>query len=162
MLRRSERQNFILWRAVWIGFHTDIKKTFNSVKLLEEVMKDLCSSTFSVPVIYNNIVIEIHWHSDTAKHTGVEIVWRHVLKHGYLIQGRDLIKKVKKNYERCRYLRKKAINIEMDPGLTGNLRKASSFMLLKLTYVDHLKHILLTTKEQESKLGLLSVAACLL
>ena len=41
------------------------------------VVKDLCFNTFCVPVIYKhstlayNLVNEIHWHSDTAKHSGV-------------------------------------------------------------------------------------------
>ena len=43
------------------------------------------------------------------------------------MQGRDLVKKVKKNCERCRYLRMKAINIEMGPVLTQNVRIAPSF-----------------------------------
>ena len=43
------------------------------------------------------------------------------------MQGRDLVKKVKKNCERCRYLRKKAINIEMSPVSTYNLRIAPAF-----------------------------------
>ena len=43
------------------------------------------------------------------------------------MQGRDLVKKAKKNCERCRYLRKKAINIEMGPVSTHNLRRAPAF-----------------------------------
>ena len=43
------------------------------------------------------------------------------------MQGRDLVKKVKKKCERCRYLRMKAINIEMGPVLTQNVRIAPAF-----------------------------------
>ena len=43
------------------------------------------------------------------------------------MQGRDLVKKVKKNCERCRYLRKKAINIEMGPVSPHSLRTAPAF-----------------------------------
>ena len=43
------------------------------------------------------------------------------------MQVRDLLKKVKKNCERCRYLRKKEINIEMGPVSTHNLRIAPAF-----------------------------------
>ena len=100
---------------------------------MSTTMKDLCSNTFCVTLIYKHsplaysIVNGIHWHSDAAKHSGVEIVCRNVLKLGYIMQGRDLVKKVKKNYERCRYLRKKAINIEMGPVPTHNLRTAPAF-----------------------------------
>ena len=100
---------------------------------MSTVMKDLCSNTFCVSVIYKHsplaysITIEIHWHSDAAKHSYVEIVWSYVLKLGYIMHARDLVKKVKKNCERCRYLRKKAINIEIGPVSTHNLRIAPAF-----------------------------------
>ena len=126
---------------------------------MSTVMKDLCSYTFCVPVVYKNSslsycrVNEIHWHSDAAKHSGVETVWRYVLKLGYILQGREWVKKVQKNCERCRYLRQKGINIEMGPVLSRSLRIAPTFLLLELTFADHSKHILLTTKEQRSKFG---------
>ena len=52
---------------------------------------------------------------------------RYVLKLGYIMHGRDLVKKVKKNCERCRYLRNKAINIEMGPASSHSLRIAPAF-----------------------------------
>ena len=103
-------------------------------------MKDLCSNTFCVPVIYNHsplacsIVNKIHWHSDAAKHSGVETVRRYVLKLGYIMHGRDLVKKVKKNCERCRYLRKKAIHIEMGPVSPHSLRIARIFYATQVDF----------------------------
>ena len=47
---------------------------------MTEVMKDLCSSTFCVPLVYKHsslaysIVNKIHWHSAAAKHSGIETV----------------------------------------------------------------------------------------
>ena len=38
------------------------------------------------------------------------------------MQSRDLVKNIKKNRERCRYLRKKAIDIEMGPVSSHSLR----------------------------------------
>ena len=61
------------------------------------------------------------------KHSGVETVWRYVLKLGYIRQGRDLVKKVKKNCERYKYLGKKAIYIEMCPVSSHTLRIAPAF-----------------------------------
>ena len=49
------------------------------------------------------------------------------MKLGYIMHDRDLVKKVKKNCEGCRYLRKKAINIEIGPVSTYSLRIASEF-----------------------------------
>ena len=43
------------------------------------------------------------------------------------MQARDLVKKTKKICERCRYLRNKAINIEMGPLSAHNLRIAPAF-----------------------------------
>ena len=49
---------------------------------MSDVMKDLSSSTFFVPVIYKHspldysIVNDVHWNSSVAKHSGVETVWR--------------------------------------------------------------------------------------
>ena len=69
---------------------------------MSTVMKDLCSNTFCLPVNYKNsplafsIVNEIHSLLDAAKHSGVETLWRYVLKLGYIMQGRALVKKVKK------------------------------------------------------------------
>ena len=43
------------------------------------------------------------------------------------MQGRDLVKKLKKNCERCRYPRKKAIITEIGPVLAHKLRIAPAF-----------------------------------
>ena len=65
--------------------------------------------------IHNFHINEIHWYSKAAMHSGVETVWRFVLKEAFIIQGRDLVKKVKLHCERCRYLRKKVLDVQMGP-----------------------------------------------
>ena len=108
-------------------------KKINACCELSTIIKDLGSNTLCVPVIYKysplaySIVNEIQCHSDAVKHSGVETVWRYVLKLGYITQNRDLVKEVKKNCERCRYLRKKAISIKMGLVSTHNLRIAPAF-----------------------------------
>ena len=108
-------------------------KKINACCELSTIIKDLGSNTLCVPVIFKHlplaysIVNEIQCHSDAAKHSGVETVWRCVLKLGYITQIRDLVKEVKKNCERCRYLRKKAISIKMGLVSTHNLRIAPAF-----------------------------------
>ena len=88
---------------------------------LSTVMKDLSPDTFCVPIIYKHsplaysLVNEVHWYSKAAMHSGVETVWRYVLKMGYIIFGRDVVKKIKQYCERCRYLRKKLIEVQMGP-----------------------------------------------
>ena len=59
--------------------------------------KYICSNTFFVPVIYKysllaySIANKIHWHSDASKHSGVENIWRYVLKLGYIMHSGDLV-----------------------------------------------------------------------
>ena len=135
-----------------------VTERLNATCEISTVMKDLCSSTFCVPVIYKHsplaysIVNDVHWHSDAVKHSGVETVWRYVLKLGYIMQGRDFVKKVKKNCERCRYFRKKTINIEMGSVSSDSLRIAPTFYATQVD-LSGPKHILLTTKEQQLKFG---------
>ena len=96
-------------------------------------MKDLAADTFCVPIIYQHsllaysLVNEVHWHSKAAMHSGVETVWRYVLKTGFIIFGRDLVKKIKTQCERCRYLRKKVIDVEIWPISKHSIAKASAF-----------------------------------
>ena len=132
---------------------------------MSTVMKDLCSNTFYVPVIYRHSTLvyskvnEIHWHSDLAKHSGVETVWRYDLKLGYIMQGTDLVKKAKKNCERCRYFRKKAINIEMGPVSIHNLRITPAFCA---TQVDLHLWTIKSIFSSEQKRNNQNLACCLL
>ena len=100
---------------------------------MSTVMKDLAADTFCVPIIYQHsllaysLVNEVHWHSKAAMHSGVETVWRYVLKTGFIIFGRDLVKKIKTQCERCRYLRKKVIGVEMGPISKHSITIAPAF-----------------------------------
>ena len=68
---------------------------------MSTVMKYLAAHTFYVPIIYKHspvaysIINEAHWHSKEAMHSGVETVLRYVRKNGFIIFGRDLVKKIK-------------------------------------------------------------------
>ncbi|MEM7375622.1 MAG: hypothetical protein AAF587_43925 [Bacteroidota bacterium] len=67
------------------------------------VMKDLSSTTFCVPVVDKSspvavaLVNEVHWYHHTAKHSGVESTLRFVLKEAYIIEGRALVKMIRKS-----------------------------------------------------------------
>ena len=82
---------------------------------LTSTMKDLTSTTFCVPLLDKNsplsfsLVNEIHWYDAIVSHSGVESVWRNVLKKVYIIEGRSVVKKVRKGCQRCRYLRKNLV-----------------------------------------------------
>ena len=100
---------------------------------MTNLMKDLSSTTFCVPLVFKHsplafsIINEVHWYSDVAKHSGVETVSRFVMKIAFIISGRELIKRFKVNCTRCRFLRKKFIDIEMGPISNHNLKIAPPF-----------------------------------
>ena len=60
-------------------------------------------------------------------HSGVETVWRYVLKTGFRIFKSDLVKKIKTQCERCRYLTKKVIDVEMGPISKHSITIAPAF-----------------------------------
>ena len=98
-----------------------------------EVMRDLCSSTFCVPLtdkhspIAYSVINDVHWNDKTVRHTGVESVWRYVLKLMYVIDGRSLVRKFRESCQRCRYVMKKALNVSMGPVSNDNLMIAPAY-----------------------------------
>ena len=98
-----------------------------------EVMKDLSSSTFNVPLVDRHsplaisIVNEIHWYHHTAQHCGRDTVWRYVLQICYIFEGRSLVEMIGNSCERCRYLNKRTLEVIMG-AITGyNLTIAPAF-----------------------------------
>ena len=82
---------------------------------------DLTSATFVVPVIdYRSpiaytLVQEVHRYHPDAKHSGVETVLRYTQLVAYILNGRNLVKRVDKNCVRCRINKKHKISVEMGP-----------------------------------------------
>ena len=114
-----------------------ILPNLNIITPLSEAMKDL-TNTFCVPVIEKYspiayaIVSDIHWNHPVVKHSGVETTWRYVLKKVFIIEGREVVKNVKKSCERCRYLAKKTIDVAMGPLSKYNLTIAPSFYVTQI------------------------------
>ena len=100
---------------------------------MSTVMKDLAADTFCVPIIYKHsplaysLLNEVHWHSKAAMHSGIETVWKCALKTGFIIFERDLVKKIKTQCDRCRYLMKKVIDVEMGPISKHSITIAPAF-----------------------------------
>ena len=100
---------------------------------LTKAMQDLSVTTFCIPLVDKHspiayaIINEVHWHDNVAQHAGVETVWRFVLKRAYIIEGRSIVKTIKRNCQRCRYLKKKTIDIAMGPLSECNLKIAPAF-----------------------------------
>ena len=97
-----------------------------------DVMQDLSAATFCVPIVDKHsplayaIINDIHWNNKVAQHSGIEMVWRYVLKKAYIIEGRSIVNN-KRLCQRCRYLKKKTIDIIMGPVSEYNLKIAPAF-----------------------------------
>ena len=102
------------------------------------VMKDLTESTFFVPLVDKNsplaysVVNEVHWNNPTVKHSGVETTLRYTLLYCHILEGRELVRKISKACERCRFLRKKTIEVAMGPVSEHQLRIAPTFYVTQV------------------------------
>ena len=108
-------------------------KKINIITPMSAVMHDLHSTSFCVPLVDKHsplaysIINEVHWHDETVKHCGIESILRFVMKKAYIIEGREVAKRVKRNCIKCRYLTKQAINVEMGKLSARNLTIAPAF-----------------------------------
>ena len=75
----------------------------SAVTPMSDVMKDLSATSFCVPIIERyspiaySIINDVHWNDDTVKHSGNESIWRYVLKYAYIIEGKEIVKIVRKS-----------------------------------------------------------------
>ena len=78
----------------------------NSVTIVgryTEAMLDLTSSTFCIPVIDKNspiafsIANDVHWNHNSVKDAGIETTLRNIIKKVYIVEGRSLVKSIKKS-----------------------------------------------------------------
>jgi len=98
-----------------------------------DAMKDLADINFCAPVIDKlsplaySIINEVHWYDNVVKHAGIESVWRNTLKIAYVIEGKSIVKNIRKSCQRCRYLSKKSIDVAMAPISEYNLVIAPAF-----------------------------------
>ena len=92
-----------------------------------DVMIDLSCRTFWVPLVDRfspfaySIVNEVHWYNKEAKHTGVEKVLRYTLNYAHILEGRELVRMIRKSCTKCRQLAKEQIKVIMGPRSKYNL-----------------------------------------
>ena len=110
----------------------------NVVTPLSGTMKDLKKTSFCVPAVDKHspvayaIVSDIHWNHPDVKHSGIETTWREVLKKAFIIEGRDLVTRVKKACERCRFLYKRTVEVAMGPLPAHSLTIAPAFYVTQI------------------------------
>ena len=90
-------------------------------------------ASFCVPIIDKHspfayaFINEVRWYDDDAKHSGNETSMRYVQKIAYIIEGRSIIKLFRNECPRCRYLKRKAIDVAMVPTSCQNFSIAPAF-----------------------------------
>ena len=95
-------------------------------------------TTFCVPLtdkgspIAFSLINDIHWYDKSVFHRGVETTWRYVLKQMFVIEGRSLVQLIKDDCQRCRYLAKKALAVQMGPISNSNITVAPAFYTCQL------------------------------
>ena len=105
---------------------------------MTEAMRDLASTTFFVPIVDKHspiaysIVSDIHWNNKVVKHSGNETMWRQVLKYVFIIEGREIVRTLKTNCQRCRYLAKRTIEVSMAPISKHNITVAPAFYITQM------------------------------
>ena len=110
-----------------------------------DVMLDLSLTLFFAPIIHKNsliaysIISDIHWYHKVAKHSGVETLMRYVLQKVYVIEGRSLMKQIRKRCERCRYLLKRCNDVATGPVSKYNLTIAPPFYICQAELAGPLK-----------------------
>lgn len=97
------------------------------------VIKDLTANTLYVPVIDKHspitysIILDFHWNNKIVKRRGIETMFRMISNFAFIIEGREILKKIKKSCERCRFLDKKTIDFAIGPVSQHNLKIAPAF-----------------------------------
>ena len=101
-------------------------------------MRDLSSMTFTVslvdkfsPVAYS-IISDVHWNDSTASHCRIKTTLRHVLKSAHVIEGRSIVKAIRRSCQRCRYLAKKTLDAAMGPISRHNLNIPPAFFVTQV------------------------------
>ena len=110
-------------------------------------MQDLSATIFCVPIVDKHspiayvIINDTHWNDKVVQHSDsdVETVWRYVLKKAYIIEGCSIAKKIKRLCQRCRYLKKKTIDIIMGPVSEYNLKIAPAFYIIQVDLIGPFK-----------------------
>ena len=126
---------------------------------MTNTMQESSAAIFCVPIVDKHsplahaIINDIHWNDKVAQHSGVETVQSYVLKKAYIIEGCSIAKNIKRLCQRCRYLKKKTIDMIMGPVSEYNLKVAPAFCITQVDLTGPLQLTRNTKKEQHSRSG---------
>ncbi|XP_066914217.1 uncharacterized protein [Clytia hemisphaerica] len=120
-------------------------EAINIVTPMASSMHDLQSTSFFVPLVDKHsplaysIINEVHCYDETVKHSGNESILRFVLKRAYVLEGREIVKRIKRNCTRCRYIEKKTVSIEMGKLSSPQLTIAPAFYYIQIDLAGPVK-----------------------
>ena len=133
---------------------------------MSDVIMDLSASTFLVRVIDNSfplafsIVNEVHWYDPVANHSGNETVLRHTKEYAHIVEGRELVKRFRKDCPRCRNLGKSTIDIVMGPASKVNLSIAPAFYISQVDLFGPYKAFSIVNKRATVNIWFLIFCCC--
>ena len=131
-----------------------------------DAMLDLTSTSFCVPLVEKHspvaysIVNDIHWNDKVSNHAGIETTIRQVLKKAYIIEGRSLVKLIKKSCTKCRIINKKRIEAIMGPLPQSSLTVAPAFYNTQLDLSGPYKSYSPSHKRTTVKIWLVVYCCC--
>ena len=133
---------------------------------MTEKMLDLSKDTFIVPIVdrYSPlayaIVNQFHWEDKTVKHCGVESTIRAVMSLAHILRVRDLVKSIKKNCKRCRYILKRTAEVIMGPTSKDQLCVAPPFYITQVDLCGPFKAYSVHNKRATIKIYICTFVCC--
>ena len=133
---------------------------------MTEKMLDLSKDTFIVPIVdrYSPlayaIVNQFHWEDKTVKHCGVESTIRAVMSLAHILRVRDLVKSIKKNCKRCRYILKRTVEVIMGPTSKDQLCVAPPFYITQVDLCGPFKAYSVHNKRATIKIYICTFVCC--
>ena len=143
-----------------------LEQSVSGVKNMCDVMIDLSCRTFWMPLVdrYSpfaySIVNEVHWHNKVAKHTGVEKTLRYTSQFAHIVEGRELVKGVRKACAKCRVLMKEQLKVVMGPVSEHNLNIAPAFYFTQVDLVGSFESYYGANKRTKMKLWIIVFCCC--
>ena len=139
---------------------------FGGILKLSDVMLDLTSSTFMVPIVDRSspfayaLVNEVHWYHAVAKHSGNETVWRYVLMYAYVLGGKEVVRSFRNDCTRCRYLAKRTVDVVMGPVSDYTLMLAPAFYISQVDIFGPVKAYSIHNKRGTVSVYILIFCCC--
>ena len=133
---------------------------------MTEKMLDLSRDTFIVPIIDRHspvsyaIVSQFYWEDGTVKHSGIETTIRAIMSVAHILKVQDLVKLIKKNCKRCRYILKRTVDVIMGSASKNQLCVAPPFYITQVDLDGPYKAYSIHNKRSMVKIYIATFVCC--